>query len=311
MEILSFDVVENIIETLYTSDNRKYSSTKACSLTRSKDSPLPQSGTPHKLQTLLSTTPAIGKHIRHLSYSTFNAEDLGDPALLTAAFQKITHLQSLDIRIMDMYLNLETSTVWNDRIRVVFLPLLQLDTLSDFQLYGARGFSIADVAACATLRSLEFGNLTFSPTPLSAVPLSPATLAFSNSFTCIISYMSTARCANGDHLIDFSAVSILSLMGQNREDIETSRRVLQMCAYIVELSVKTDLFEDFTTYEIENITAIRETKTLKRLHLVLMLIHPPFDDTMSSFLVALQNLAHKISRILRQRHHENGMEMDN
>ncbi|KAF9471887.1 hypothetical protein BDN70DRAFT_938607 [Pholiota conissans] len=93
--------------------------------------------------------------------------------------------------------------------------------------------------------------------------------------------MSTARCANSDHLIDFSAVSVLSLMGQNREDIETLRRVLQMCAYIVELSVKTDLFEDFTTYELENITAIRETKTLKHLRLVLMLVHPTDNKVVS------------------------------
>ncbi|KAF9471820.1 hypothetical protein BDN70DRAFT_998468 [Pholiota conissans] len=313
MSSIPLDVVEEIITALYTMNSSipDYPTIRACSLVCHEFLPIcqkylfssihldsgrtswirHQQATPKQLQSLLSTSPALGSYIRDLTYhTTSGAQDFPDPTIFHT-FYNITRLLSLSIHVS--VLDSENMDLWNTRIRPVFLPLLQLPTLTSLGLGGIYDFSFADISAYVSLKTITIGNVSFSHHISPTVHLRPHKLVFNRPITHgQLKYLIEAKCADGKHLLNCSDLSTLSV-GFMPKDVPDIRQLLEMSHHLVELYFRMDIRTDFSAFNLQNIPAIQQTRTLKQLNFKLIILRPPFANSMDTFVSELEKLAHR------------------
>ncbi|KAF9472325.1 hypothetical protein BDN70DRAFT_900643 [Pholiota conissans] len=301
MSSIPLDVVEEIIAALYTMNSSipDYPTIRACSLvchdflpicqkylfssihldTRRTSWILGRQATPKQLQSLLSTSPALGSYIRDLKYHTRSkAQDFPDPTIFHT-FHNITRLLSLSIHVS--VLDSGDMDLWNTRIRPVFLPLLQLPTLTSLGLGGIYDFSFADIGAYVSLKTITIGNVSFS------VIFLPLSITLGQ-----LKYLIEAKCADGKHLLNCSDLSTLSV-GFMPKDVPDIQQLLEMSHHLVELYFRMDIRTDFSAFNFQNIPAVQQTRTLKQLNLKLVMVFDSFADSMDTFISGLEKLAHR------------------
>ncbi|KAF9474111.1 hypothetical protein BDN70DRAFT_936903 [Pholiota conissans] len=82
----------------------------------------------------------------------------------------------------------------------------------------------------------------------------------------------------------------MSLMPKDTPDIRLS---LEMSHHLVELYFGMEIRTDFSAFNLQNIPAVQQTRTLKQLNFKLIIFRSPFVNSMDTFVSGLEKLAHK------------------
>ena len=229
---LPLELVERIIDDVAEYDDNhidKFSSIKACALVCHCFLPLCRkyifasvildtgaaprhTPTSDKLNHLLSNSPHLAVYIRNLFYCVGEREFAAERFLwLSPMFKKLVKLQKLSISYWRPFGRLD----WmSSSERNVLLPLLHLPTLTSISLSLIRNFSLADLASCVNLKTLQIQSLECS-TPdgvgkfLEALPSLPVMLeqlTIDEGSVEPIQQLCHARRPDGKPIVDFSSL---------------------------------------------------------------------------------------------------------
>ena len=163
---------------------------------------------------LLSNSPHLAVYIRELEYIV-NKEEFVAKRLpwLSSMFKKLVKLQVLSINKWGFNLGPGNKLDWmSSSERKVLLPLLHLPTLTSISLFQIRNFTLADLAGCANLKTLEFWELECSTGVgkfLEVLPTTPVMLeclVMDDGNLEPVHQLRHARRPDGKPIIDFSSL---------------------------------------------------------------------------------------------------------
>jgi hypothetical protein len=246
--------LEEIIINLLAEDDDAHSALKVCSLVCRAFLPIcrkhifasivlndpyspPPYPTTHALERLLSDRPEIANYIRKLDYNIrvadFTSTSIQD------SLKRIFRLESLMVWHHSMR-KLDWS---NNPIRPTLLHLLHLPTLTHFKLSGFKNFVVSDLIPCINLKHLDIGRYTYVATEPTFPATAPKHPIRPNEFTAgigtamTIMKLCTARCLDGQSLVDLRSLSKITVLVENPYDSEAVQELFRRCETLIDVNI--------------------------------------------------------------------------
>ena len=244
------EIEEKILD-LLAEDDEGHSALKICSLVCQAFLPIcrkhifgsivlndynsPPSPTTHAFDRLLREAPKIADYIRKLDYNIRNG-DLIIPSI-QESLKRINRLEFLTFQ------NWESLKWSNNPIRPTLLHLLHLPTVTHFKATNIEDFVVSDLIPCVNLKYLEIGIKTSAATENilpATFPDRPIRLEeFVARFrSCgVIMKLCTARRPDGQPIIEFRALSKITVVIEVSDDGEASQELFRRCDSLTDVCI--------------------------------------------------------------------------
>jgi hypothetical protein len=243
--------IEEIILDILAEDDKDHSALKICSLVcqaflhicrkhifgsivlNRVNSPT----TTHAFERLLRKTPEIANYIRKLDCN-IDIEDLTSPSI-QESLKRITRLEFLKVEP-----RFTPRLDWsNNPIRPALLHLLYLPTLAHFEMNHFKGFTVSDLIPCVNLKCLDIRYMsmaaenTFPSTlPEHSIQLKEFVAGFGISAADILKLYS-ARCLDGQPIIDFRSLHKITVVFDNPDKISVFQELFRHCRVFTKVRI--------------------------------------------------------------------------
>ena len=190
---------------------------------------------------LLSKNPDIACYVRSLIYTVQNPSSVHELNILYLIRERSSLIRSIK-------LSSERSLNWNsfpESIRLSLVSLIQLPTVTDFDITNFKGFPATAFSSCSNLIHLRLGKLYLDPSEVnqvisrSKIP-TPVSLCIRSGISGLIALLNSASLHAVRPIVDFSRLQKADFTVESRGDIRMVYTLIMATRWLEYIGIRSE-----------------------------------------------------------------------